>query len=87
MEILNLGELPTLDLSNRELCYRILSCDKYQLPEGMIIESLMDQVFKQLENKGVTPVHHSTLVAQRKEKKQKVAASGCGQKARKYLNI
>lgn len=37
------GQLATLDLSDHELCRRIISLDKQSLAEGLVVESVFDQ--------------------------------------------
>lgn len=38
------GPLGSLDLSSHDLCLEILSCDKHQLAEGLVVENLFDQI-------------------------------------------
>lgn len=45
------GELGTLDLDDHELCRTILASDKHQLAEGLVVESVFDQIFDDV------PVH------------------------------
>lgn len=42
------GKLAALDLTNANVCLRILSFDKHQLLEGMVVEGMFDHVFRQL---------------------------------------
>lgn len=42
------GDLGSLDLSNHETCRAILALDKHQLAEGLVVESVFDQIFDQV---------------------------------------
>lgn len=39
------GDLGTLDLDDHEQCRTILASDKHQLAEGLVVESVFDQIF------------------------------------------
>jgi hypothetical protein len=47
-----LGELAGLDLSDHDLCQRILALDKHRLAEGLVVESLFDQYLAAFPRKG-----------------------------------
>jgi len=51
------GDLENLDLSDKKLAEQILSADKHQLVEGMIVECLYDQILDSL------PEHVSDVIA------------------------
>jgi hypothetical protein len=40
------GELATLDLTDGDLCLEILASEKHQLVEGLVVESVFDQIFE-----------------------------------------
>ena len=42
------GPLAQLDISDKSVCLKILQHDKHQLAEGLIVESLVDQIYRQM---------------------------------------
>ncbi|WP_077045962.1 hypothetical protein [Pseudomonas sp. KK4] len=43
-----LGALESLDLTDPNTCFEILSYDKHQVAEGMVVESLFDQIIERI---------------------------------------
>jgi hypothetical protein len=43
------GPLKELNIADRDLCLEILSCDKHQLVEGLVVENIFDQIVGSLE--------------------------------------
>ncbi|MCQ2997322.1 hypothetical protein QCD79_22270 [Pseudomonas quasicaspiana] len=43
-----LGALESLDLKDPKICFDILSYDKHQVAEGMVVESLFDQIIERI---------------------------------------
>lgn len=63
------GELEDLELSDRKLAERVLTADKHQLVEGMIVECLYDQILDSLpvHVPGVISLDVETVIAQPKK--------------------
>jgi hypothetical protein len=63
------GELEGLDLSDKKLAERILTADKHQLVEGMIVECLYDQILDSLPEHvpDVIALDVETVIAQAKK--------------------
>ena len=52
-----LGSLRNLDLSDHEVCRRILELDKHQLVEGLVFESFFDQYLMSLPEVSAGTMH------------------------------
>lgn len=59
------GKLEDLDLTDTALAEQILSADKHQLLEGLVVESLFDQFIESIpaNNPGVLPLDVETIIA------------------------
>lgn len=42
------GWLANLDLTSLDLCRKIISSDNHQLAEGLVVESLIDQIYERI---------------------------------------
>lgn len=62
-----LGTLDSLNLQDAQTCFEILSHDKHQVAEGMVVESLFDQIIERIpsavEAEGVHILDVDTFVA------------------------
>lgn len=58
------GSLETLDLESHEFCRKVLASDKHQLIEGLVVESLFDQIFHDVPRflNGAVPLDVDTAI-------------------------
>lgn len=69
------GELKRLDLENHEFAAEILSADKHQLVEGLVVESLFDQIvadFPADAGSTVIPLDIESIVVDTKRDKERL---------------